>query len=29
MGRMDSVFNLCLYQVSWFACVLGVVGQRP
>ena len=26
---MANLVNLCLYQVGWFACVLGAAAQRP
>ena len=26
---MASLVNLCLYELGWFACVLGAAGQRP
>ncbi len=26
---MANLVNLCLYQVGWFACVLGAATQRP
>ena len=29
MTGMANLVNLCLYQVGWFACVLGAAAQRP
>ena len=29
MTCMANLVNLCLYQVGWFACVLGAATQRP
>lgn len=26
---MARIVNLCLYELGWFACVLGAAGQRP
>jgi hypothetical protein len=26
---MANLVNLCLYELGWFACVLGAAGQRP
>ena len=29
MMPLVNLVNLCLYQVGWFACVLGAAAQRP